>query len=385
MKKKKRIDFILLWKKLFGKLDDRDKAALDAWLEAGPENQELLDKLDTFQQAPRKISNEQRDQAWHRLKSGLDTTPVRRWADPSYYNWKVLYRAAAVLLIATTVLLWNFPRREAKPISQVTIAPGRARATLITPGGNHIALGDSLVNLSQHGIPAQVAGTTLTYATTAASQAAEEINTLIIPRGGEFQLTLADGTRVWLNAESTIRYPAQFTGALRWVELTGEAYFEVTKNKERPFQVSTPGQTIAVLGTSFNVTAYPEEAQTLTTLVEGEIAVKLDEGATLRVTPGYQSVFDAAAGTLSTRKVDTDLYTSWKDGVFIFEDEKLANILTRLGRWYDVDIAYANAHQKEARFTAHVDKYQSATEVLKLIQVTGAVTFEADRETIIVK
>jgi len=382
---KKRIDFILLWKKVFGKLDNRDKKMLDAWLEADPENLELLDRLDNFQRAPHKISDERRDQAWRRLRSSLNTMPVRPRVVSSHYNWKVWYRAAAVLLIAGTMTWWNLPRRQAKPIAEVTIAPGRAKATLVTSGGSSIALGDSAVNLRRHGISAQAAGTMLTYISPAASPAAEEINTLIVPRGGEFELTLSDGTHVWLNSETTIRYPAQFTGTLRWVELSGEAYFEVTKDREHPFRVSTPGQTIAVLGTSFNVTAYPEDGQTLTTLEEGEIAVHLDAGTSLHVMPSYQSVFDAATQTLSARKVDTSLYTSWKDGMFIFEDEKLGNILSRLGRWYNVDVAYANPQQKEARFTAHVDKYESATEVLKLIQVTGAVAFEADLETIIVK
>jgi ferric-dicitrate binding protein FerR (iron transport regulator) len=190
---------------------------------------------------------------------------------------------------------------------------------------------------------------------------------------------------VWLNSESTIKYPAQFTGSVRRVELTGEAYFEVTKNKERPFEVVTPGQTIAVLGTSFGVIAYPDEPQTLTTLVEGKIAVNLPTGKSIQVTPGYQSVFDQASGALSTRLVDTNIYTSWKDGLYIFEDEQLGTILSKLERWYDVDIEYANHSQKGVRFTAHVDKYQSLAEVLKLIQVTEAVEFEVENKTIIVK
>jgi transmembrane sensor len=385
--KKPRIDFILLWKKLFGKLDNQEQATLDTWLDADAENRELLEKLDAFQQGPRKISGEQRDQAWQRLKTEISTTRTRSLDAHPSGGWKPWYRAAAAVLLigVATALLWNYDNTPPASPGDITIAPGRARATLITSAGKSISLGDSAVNLNNSGIPAQASGTNLIYFTPQSSASVEEVNTLIIPRGGEFELTLADGTHVWLNSESTIRYPAQFTGELRWVELTGEAYFDVAKNKERPFKVISNGQAIAVYGTSFNVTAYPDESRTLTTLVEGNIAVNLNTGASLQVTPGYQSVFDATTGSLSTRKVDTDVYTSWKDGLFIFEDEKLSNILSRLERWYDVKIEYANARQKDSRFTAHVDKYQSATEVLKLMQVTGAVEFEVNTKAIIVK
>jgi ferric-dicitrate binding protein FerR (iron transport regulator) len=383
---KPKINFLLLWKKLSGTLDAREKQTLDHWLEADEQNQELMDKLEAFQKKPVKISDEQRDLAWQRLKSTLDVTPVRPLYPEKSGILKILYRAAAVfLLAATAALLWSYYyTRTPAQTAEVTLLPGRAKATLVIAGGQSIALGDSAVNLSQRGVDAEASGTALTYFHHAAA-AVEQINTLIIPRGGEFQLTLADGTRVWLNAESTIRYPAQFTGAVRRVELTGEAYFEVAKNKEHPFEVVTAGQTIAVLGTSFNVTAYPDEPQVRTTLVEGKVAVHPASGKSMQITPGIQSVLDVASGELSLHEVDTDLYTSWKDGLFIFEDEALANILARMARWYDVEIHYVSSGQKNSRFTAHVDKYQSAAEVLKLMQATGAVAFEVDEKIITVK
>lgn len=366
-------------------MDAREKQTLDHWLEADEQNQELMDKLEAFQKKPVKISDDQRDLAWQRLKSTLDVTPVRPLYPEKSGILRILYRAAAVfLLAATAALLWNYYTRTPVQTAEVTLLPGRAKATLVIAGGQSIALGDSAVNLSQRGVDAAASGTALTYFHHAAA-AVEQINTLIIPRGGEFQLTLADGTRVWLNAESSIRYPTQFIGAVRRVELTGEAYFEVAKNKERPFEVVTPAQTIAVLGTSFNVSAYPDEAQVRTTLVEGKVAVSLPSGKSLQITPGIQSVLDVASGELSLHEVDTEIYTSWKDGLFIFEDEPLANILAKMGRWYDVEIHYASSRQKISRFTAHVDKYQSAAEVLKLMQATGAVAFEVDEKTITVK
>jgi transmembrane sensor len=383
---KPKIEFLLLWKKLSGMLDSREKQTLDQWLDADQENQELLNKLEAFQQKPVKISDEQRDQAWQRLKATLDVTPVRPLHPEKSGILKVLYRAAAVFLLAAmAALLWQYYSSTLAPAGDVALLPGRAKATLVTAGGQSIALGDSAVNLRQQGVAAQASGTVLTYFAQNTTAAPEQINTLIIPLGGEFQLMLADGTRVWLNSESTIRYPAHFTGAVRHVELTGEAYFEVAKDKEHPFEVITPGQTITVLGTSFNVTAYPDEQHIQTTLVEGKVAVQLPSGESMLLTPGSQSVLDVASGTLSQHAVDTDLYTSWKDGLFIFEDETLANILARMGRWYDVGIYYANNRQRVSRFTAHVDKYQSAAEVLKLMEATGAVSFDVDEKTITVK
>jgi len=380
------IEFILLWKKIFSTLEDSEKKALDEWLDSDPKNQELMERFETFHRSPTKISTEEHDQAWQKLRARIHASSPYIPGTKRISALKFIYRAAAVFVfVVTAALLWNHFNSLSGQNADVAIVAGRAKATLITEDGKSILLGDSVVELGDYGIHAEASGSALKYFAGAKVPSPANINTLIIPRGGEFELTLADGTHVWLNSESTIRYPTEFTGLTRRVEVTGEAYFEVTKNKAQPFEVVTPGQTISVLGTSFNVTAYPE-SNVLTTLVEGKIAVTLQTGQSIQVNPNYQSVYSPESGTLSTHKLqDTDIYTSWKDGLFIFEDERLETILLKLARWYDVNIEYANTSQKEVRFTAHVDKYQSVAEVLKLIQATGEVEFEVVKKNIVVK
>ena len=198
-------------------------------------------------------------------------------------------------------------------------------------------------------------------------------------------MTLADGTHVWLNAESTIKFPTRFTGATRTVLLTGEAYFEVTKNAAMPFEVVTQDQTISVLGTSFNVSAYPRDTDILTTLVEGTIKVSGKEGQSIVVHPGNQSMYNLASDKITSHEVDPYAYTSWKDGLFMFDDEELGFILERIGRWYDVDIQYGSTRQRQTRFTIHINKYQPITEILKLIEITNAVDFELKDKTVVVQ
>lgn len=384
--KLRHIEFIILWKKIFGKLEDREKEALTQWLDSDTKNRELMERFETFHRNPTKISIEQQDQAWQKLKPLINASSPCIHDNKRLGVLRFIYRTAAVFVFVVTAgLLWNYYNSLSRQNDTIAIVAGRAKATLITGNGKSILLGDSVVELGNYGIQAEASGSGLKYFAGAKVASPGDINTLVIPRGGEFELVLADGTHVWLNSESTIRYPTEFAGAIRRVEVTGEAYFEVVKSKEQPFEVVTPGQTILVLGTSFNVTAYPK-SDVLTTLVEGEIAVTLQAGQSIHLNPSYQSIYCPESGTLSTHKLlDTDIYTSWKDGLFIFEDERLESILLRLARWYNVDIEYANSSQKDARFTAHIDKYQSITEVLKLIQTTGAVEFEVVEKNIIVK
>jgi transmembrane sensor len=140
-----------------------------------------------------------------------------------------------------------------------------------------------------------------------------------------------------------------------------------------------------VLGTSFNVSTYPQDIEILTTLVEGSVKVKGQQGEGIVISPGNQSVYNVNSGEITSREVDTSTYTSWKDGIFVFDDEALGVILQRIGRWYDVDFKYLNANQQQARFTIHINKYQPITEILKLIEITNAVDFKIEDKTIIVQ
>lgn len=192
------------------------------------------------------------------------------------------------------------------------------------------------------------------------------------PRGGQYTVKLPDGTKVYLNAASSLRYPNYFEGSRRVVELEGEAYFEVSKGKI-PFIVKSDLQEIEVLGTSFNVSAYVDDRHIETTLVEGKVKVH-SHGKERFLAPGQQLI--VTANISRTNFVDTELYTAWKDGAFSFADEPLERILARAARWYDVQIVFLDDRLKSKRFEGYVSRFSDMDVLLKTLELTGEVKFK---------
>ena len=213
-----------------------------------------------------------------------------------------------------------------------------------------------------------------------------EYNTLKTERGGEWNVVLEDGTKVYLNSSSTLKYPTSFTGDSRQVVLEGEAYFEVTHDPDKPFIVKTSDMNIVVRGTSFNVNAYSDYKTTRTTLVNGKIEVECS-GNTHIVLPGQQIVFEKETKSIKIEDVDTELYASWKKGFYKFNDTRLEDILTTLSLWYDVDVIYADESVKELRFTSSgkIIRYDSLTSLLKKFEYTNNVIFDLNGKNLIVK
>ncbi|PKP33772.1 MAG: hypothetical protein CVU00_09865 [Bacteroidetes bacterium HGW-Bacteroidetes-17] len=210
-----------------------------------------------------------------------------------------------------------------------------------------------------------------------------QFNTLITPKSKVFNVTLSDGTKVWLNASSAIKYPTQFSADIRKVYLTGEAYFEVTTDKSRPFIVSTNDMEIEVFGTSFNVMAYPNDNSVETTLVEGSVKVKASK-YNLVLEPGAQAKFDKTLDNLQETKVNTELYTSWKVGKYIFEYENLQNVMTKLSRWYDAEITFLNTNAENLHFSGTLYKYNDIKQTLHIIELATNVKFEIIENTVLV-
>ncbi len=212
-------------------------------------------------------------------------------------------------------------------------------------------------------------------------------NTLIIPRGGQFNLTLADGTRVWLNADSRLKYPTSFPGEERVVELTGEAYFEVKKNTQKPFKVLSGNQVVQVLGTSFNISSYQDDPITATTLVEGKVEVYLENTPSEHqmLLPNQQSILVRSDNSLSQKEVDVKAFISWKDGWFYFKDKPLEAIMLDLSRWYDVSVQYEDQEAKKLPFTGEIRRYENLEDVLNLLEKTREVQFEMERRKVIIK
>ncbi|MBD1433723.1 DUF4974 domain-containing protein [Sphingobacterium sp. DN00404] len=333
----------------------------------------------------RQLNEDDRSRLKDRIKREIDSRitqnrPSRRF-DLYWY-----YVAAAAVIVGLFVFLYTPTSLEQNhvAIQQDSIVPGRNTATLVLESGKEIILSDL-----HKGI---VIGDSIKYedGEVVSSGIAGQMLTLRTPRGGQYALTLPDGTRVWLNAGSSLRYPVHFGKQERRVFLEGEAYFDVAKMVLRdqnglshkvPFRVQAGAQIVDVLGTQFNISAYTDDHKTLTTLIEGSVNVFLhdmiDENEIKYhvLKPGQQSVLQGEDLKIST--VDVRQFTAWKDGKFVFEQEPLENILKMLARWYDVEIIY-QGDASLVTFTGSVGRYEHISEILDKISYTQAVRFEIE-------
>ncbi|HVU55229.1 MAG TPA: FecR domain-containing protein [Puia sp.] len=302
-------------------------------------------------------------------------------------KWSV---AAAVLLIFAAVKILYFDRSHTnqQPVALKpghTLQPGGNRATLTLADGRVIELD------STHNGQIAVQGQTdivkeegrLTYNKKSPTTAEVLYNSIATPRGGQYALTLADGTKVWLNAASSLRYPTAFAGGARLVELTGEAYFEVTGDKSRPFKVRLNGMDVQVLGTRFDIKGYPGDASIKTTLVDG--SVKLSDAAAGEVVlkPGQQGLWSPQQSRFLVRTVNTDMAIAWMKGYFAFDNEPIHDIMKDLARWYNVDVEFRDTAIKK-NFGGTISRYQYAEEVLEMLQLTGSVHFKVKDKKIVV-
>ena len=209
-----------------------------------------------------------------------------------------------------------------------------------------------------------------------------EYNTIMIPRGGEYQVELSDGTKVWLNAETQLRIPTAFVGTERRVFLKGEAYFDVTKNDKQPFIVETDLGEVKVYGTQFNVKFYPEEKEIKATLVEGNIGFKSEEVAELKIKPGYQLRLAEGAKKPEVKPVKIYNEIAWKNRMFCFESERLESIMLKLERWYNVDIIFEDSGLKKFKFSGNLNRYDNIDKILHFFEEVFDVKFAVEENTI---
>lgn len=285
--------------------------------------------------------------------------------------------AAAAILLLLGGSMYFFKNRTATPLAEKM--PGTGKAVLTLADGSRLVLDSSGHQvISQGGTAIRQAGSGLQYAV---QHPSGEIsyNTLSTPRGGQFKVVLPDGTAVWLNTSSSLRYPTAFSGADRTVELQGEAYFEVAANATQPFHVKTSWQDVQVLGTHFNVNAYTNETHTTTTLLEGRVRVSLPAGNTASVLqPGQQALVPNQANarqiTVTTGNADA---IAWKNGLFLFDNASLETVMRCLERWYDVDIKYEAT--PDIHYTGQINNNQPLSKVIIMLEQTGSARFRLAR------
>ncbi|MFT7034119.1 MAG: transmembrane sensor [Cyclobacteriaceae bacterium] len=294
-------------------------------------------------------------------------------------------------LIVALVYLFDSIEREATtvPIAKVEqIKPGEPKATLILGDGSSYDLSQGAgVHLNSGGAAISSQGTKIKYTENTKEEAQLIYNTLIIPKGGEYFLELSDGTKIWINSETTLKYPVQFVGEERNVELTGEAYFDVAHNESKPFHVISGDQSIEVLGTEFNVSSYKDDEHIVTTLVEGKVKVyrTIASKENQILLPNQQSSMNRASGEITSKVVDPQNFIAWKSGVFYFQDQTFDSMVKVLSRWYDIDVFYENESVRDIKFTGRFKRYDDFEKVIKLIEKTDEVKFKINGKTVIIK
>ncbi|WP_176954288.1 FecR family protein [Niabella drilacis] len=386
----------LLGKYLKGELTVAEQQEFDAWLRQDEGNKRFLLHLSdkqVFVEGVKDFEQPDVQAAWlkflERMPAGARVKrmrAVRVW-------W-----AAAGVLLALSVLSWlYFGNRIEKlaPIARTQlpvkdVMPGGERATLTLGDGSTIVL-DSAAN----GVLAVQGGSNvtklktgeLTYAAQGAAAPSTVLyNTVSTPRGGQYKLTLPDGSRVWLNSESSVKFPSSFMGDSRTVEVTGETYFEVAKNQALPFRVklntaSVGACEIEVLGTHFNVNAYPDESVSKTTLLEGAVKIK-SKGTVRRLSPGQQVGVDANEMQLYN-DVDVDQVVAWKDGFFWFDNTDIKTLMREVARWYDVDIVFEGKVTTDG-FSGKISKGLPLSKLLYILKLND-VRIEENGKRMIIK
>ncbi len=379
----KKINIILEFSELIardrtGKLNQLEKEKLEKWICSSERNQQLYRRIADYNNLSARNSlyeSFDTQKAWNKVSKGLITKQRSRLIP-------LLIRYAAAIMIPVLIgvtAYWYLNGKTDKithPISQIT--PGGSHAVLVLANGKNVSLSnDSTRNLVENdGTVIKNTIKELSYAEGPSKNRKKTLfNTLIVPRGGEYTLVLSDGTRVSVNSMSKLVFPVNFTGKTRELTLEGEACFEVAKDKSKPFIVSIKGLKVEVLGTIFNIKAYPDDNQSFTTLIEGK--VKLNSGIQSSnvsfLEPDQQAVYDPSTTGIVIQKVDVKQVVQWTTGKYSFTNQPLDEIIKTLSRWYDFDYRFEDESLKKIRFEGGLNKYKSIDPILDILRETGKV------------
>lgn len=377
------IEFLELLKRhQNGTLSDEDQDKLDAWY------------LHKAAKSERQLNEYELADSYENLKSRLPVVQQTKVIS----IWPRIVAAACIAILFGAGLFYfskseTIMTRESIQVVEKPkeIAPGGNRGILTLSNGKQIILSDIsskdiIAKEDQDEVTIKMdANGVITYIinsnSSTAQEGADSFNTLSTPTGGQYNIVLADGTKVFLNAVSSIKYPTQFNGDKRIVELEGEAYFEVAKNKSKPFLVKSANQTIEVLGTHFNVHAYNNESVVKTTLLEGSVAVSSkNQKAILK--PGQQSNIADNAVRIAIKEVDTEAAIAWKNGRFKFDNADLKSVMKQLERWYGIKVEY-RGDVSDVRFNGGTFRNKNLSEVLKVLELSN-IKFKVEGKTIIV-
>ena len=375
----------LIYKDKIGIATEDERRELQAWLEESDFNRQIFDELSKGSALSRDYEEYRavhREQVWNQIEQQI--APRRR-----NLSWQWMgYAASVIVLIVAgwfvfTMTGRNESQKEVKRVA--TITPGERKAILYLEKGKKVVLGGMdgvIVDDSLCGRIEQVDEALVYQSETGVKE--ERMNVLEIPKGGEFNVALADGTRVWLNAGTKLTYPVAFVGEERRVRLEGEAYFEVKRDEAKPFIVDLNGMKVTVLGTSFNLKSFRQDGRTTATLVSGKVEVSTDTRKIV-LEPNQQADLLVDKDSLNVREVDAEAYRAWTKGQFVFRRERLESILDDVARWYNVTVFYEQGGAKDIVFSGIMERYADISETLKMLEKTGKVSFTVDEQKIIVR
>lgn len=377
----------ILYKRLSGgSLTAGEMLTLERWIAGNPEaRRKMADSLEDVERLAadyrlRRMIDTRRPREEMERRLGLQDTKnpqtARRHSFAVFLKWS----GAAVIAAAVTlgvVFMLRTPSMSPQPIAADTtpaplrienLSPGSTQAIVTTPAGDILHV---------------------TETEDVTPQLAKVVDSgplqIDVPRGGEFVVTLEDSTRVWLNSESRLTYPAHFSASSRRVELTGEAYFEVTHNPDVPFIVESANQRVRVYGTEFNIRAYPEDDAVYTTLSSGSISLTPASGSgEIFLSPGKQTVFTKTTSEAKVRQVDIDRVTGWRHGRFVFEEQTLRQIMRDLARWYDFEYEFADDEAAETIFMGSIPRYSNFKTAIAILEKSGGLAFKVKDNKILV-
>ncbi|RWU10211.1 FecR family protein [Pedobacter chitinilyticus] len=370
MDKKTFLDILSKYNK--GKASKQEVDLLEAYYELFEVEENILDQMDLSE---KQLLKQQMLARVLEKNIEIVTTKTKTWYDRSWLS------AAAVLLILCSVglLLFKKDRNEIAVVKKsetptAVIKPGKNQAILTLSDGSTIGLNEEEkgIVLSKNGLLVTKSGDgELKYETN--EELIPTTNTITTPRGGQYQLVLTDGTKVWLNAQSSIKFPTRFAGDTRVVHITGEVYFEVAKNKKMPFLVHTHNQKIEVLGTHFNVNTYIDEAAEKTTLIEGSVKVaKVRDGfaemkSAKLLRPGQEALLTSESSLIKVGTADTEAAISWKNGYFKFDKADIQTVMRQISRWYDVDVKYVGNKSSDL-FVGKIKRTEEIQGILRILE-----------------
>ncbi|MDD7888242.1 FecR family protein [Flavivirga sp. 57AJ16] len=383
----------LIIKSVLGTLSSQEDVDFEKWLSI-PGNKEFYHRILKEENFENKISlfeNLDKNAAYSKILKRIDNKQQTIKRKP-LVAFRSVYRYAAAAILLISVGYYGISHFSSKPTEinnsiVLDLEPGYDKATLVLEDGTEVDLEKNEFVKTQTLAEVKNQDNALVYLPNRESNSAKSPkkvgkNTLFVPRGGIYKLILPDGSKVWLNSSSSLKYPTSFEGNKRVVELSGEAYFEVKKDVGKSFIVKTKMRDISVLGTSFNVSAYNDDAFFAATLAEGKIKLVGDQQKEVYLKPGEQAVVGKKdLGTVQVKNVNPQVYSAWKDGTFFFENMSLDNILRKVGRWYNFKTDFSHAQLSEITFTGLASKEFPAKLLLDRISKSANVTYEIIQNT----